>query len=117
MLIESLSGVRGRDTDLNTEVITSYAYAFAEFTDSDKILVGRDTRQNGQHIKSILIEALKNAGKTVVDLGICPTPTVQHAVEYHQAAGGIVITASHNPLPWNGLKFIGFDGIFLDADE
>ena len=117
MLIESLSGVRGRDTDLNAEVVTAYGYAFSEFTNSDKILVGRDTRQNGQHIKSILIEALKNAGKTVVDLGICPTPTVQHAVEYHQAAGGIVITASHNPLPWNGLKFIGSDGIFLDADE
>ncbi|MBL7135872.1 MAG: phosphoglucosamine mutase [Candidatus Marinimicrobia bacterium] len=117
MLIESLSGVRGRDTDLNEEVVTSYAYAFAEFTDRDKILVGRDTRQNGQYIKSILIEALINAGKTVVDLGICPTPTVQHAVEHHQAAGGIVITASHNPLPWNGLKFIGSDGIFLDADE
>ena len=117
MLIESLSGVRGRDNDLNEEVVTSYAYAFSEFTDSDTILVGRDTRQNGQDIKSILIEALKNAGKTVVDLGICPTPTVQHAVEHHQAAGGIVITASHNPLPWNGLKFIGSDGIFLDADE
>ncbi len=117
MLIESLSGVRGRDTDLNEEVVSSYAYAFSEFTDSDKILVGRDTRQNGQYIKSVLIEALKNTGKTVVDLGICPTPTVQHAVEHHQAAGGIVITASHNPLPWNGLKFIGSDGIFLDADE
>jgi len=60
---------------------------------------------------------LRDVGKTVIDLGICPTPTVQFAVEDHEAAGGIVITASHNPLPWNGLKFIGADGIFLDAAE
>ena len=117
MLIESLSGVRAYETELNDDFISAYAYAFAELCEKEKILVGRDTRQNGIPIKSALQNALKNAGKTVIDLGICPTPTVQFAVEDHEAAGGIVITASHNPLPWNGLKFIGSDGIFLDADE
>ena len=117
MLIESLSGVRGYESELNEDFISAYAYAFAELCKTEKILVGRDTRQNGIPIKSTLIDALKKAGKTVIDLGICPTPTVQFAVEDHEASGGIVITASHNPLPWNGLKFIGSDGIFLDADE
>ncbi|MDO9549026.1 MAG: phosphoglucosamine mutase [Candidatus Marinimicrobia bacterium] len=117
MLIESLSGVRGYESELNDDFISAYAYAFAELSENEKILVGRDTRQNGIPIKSALLNALQNAGKTVIDLGICPTPTVQFAVEDHEAAGGIVITASHNPLPWNGLKFIGSDGIFLDADE
>ena len=117
MLIESLSGVRGYESELNDNFISAYAYAFAELCKTEKILVGRDTRQNGIPIKSTLIDALQKAGKTVIDLGICPTPTVQFAVEDHEASGGIVITASHNPLPWNGLKFIGSDGIFLDADE
>jgi phosphomannomutase len=117
MLIESLSGVRAHDAELTEEFVKSYAYAFAEFSAGEKILVGRDTRQSGSRIKSLLIEALKDAGKTVVDLGICTTPTVQYAVEKQEAAGGIVVTASHNPLPWNGLKFIGSDGIFLDGEE
>lgn len=117
MLIESLSGVRGTESELTENFICAYAYAFAEVCQPGKILVGRDTRHNGIPIKSALLNALKNAGRTAVDLGICPTPTVQYAVEDQQAAGGIVITASHNPLPWNGLKFIGSDGIFLDAEQ
>jgi len=117
MLIESLSGVRGYESELSDDFISAYAYAFAELCQKDKILIGRDTRQSGIAIKSILVKALQDVGKTVIDLGICPTPTVQFAVEDHEAAGGIVITASHNPLPWNGLKFIGSDGIFLDAEE
>ena len=117
MLIESLSGVRGHENELTDLFIRAYAVAFAELCKTDKVLVGRDTRQNGVRIKAVLIDALKDAGKNVIDLGICPTPTVQFAVEDHEAAGGVVVTASHNPLPWNGLKFIGSDGIFLDADE
>jgi phosphomannomutase len=117
MLIESLSGVRGYDSTLSSEFVTAYARAFAEFCRGVKILVGRDTRKSGERMKTDLLSALRNAGKSVVDLGICPTPTVQFAVEAQNASGGIVVTASHNPLPWNGLKFIGPDGIFLDAEE
>ncbi len=117
MLIESLSGVRGYDTDLSEIVIKSYSHAFSEMIDSRKIVIGRDTRTSGEKINKIITEALNNSGTTVIDLGICPTPTVQYAVEYQNASGGIVITASHNPLPWNGLKFIGSDGLFLDAKQ
>jgi len=117
MLIESLSGVRGYDPELTEEVVKSYAYAFAEYCIGKKILLGRDTRPSGKRISGLMIGALRDAGKTVIDLGICPTPTVQFAVIDQNAAGGIVITASHNPLPWNGLKFIATDGIFLDGNE
>jgi phosphomannomutase len=57
-----------------------------------------------------------SVGANVIDLGIVPTPTVQLAVEHHQAAAGLILTASHNPIEWNALKFVGPDGIFLDAD-
>jgi len=117
MLIESLSGVRGYDTDLSEIVIKSYSHAFSEMLNSRKIVIGRDTRTSGEKINKIITEALNNSGTTVIDLGICPTPTVQYAVEFQNASGGIVITASHNPLPWNGLKFIGSDGLFLDAKQ
>jgi phosphomannomutase len=117
MLIESLSGVRGYDLDLTEEVVKSYAHAFTEYCTGEKLLLGRDTRPSGKRISDLMIGALRDAGKTVIDLSICPTPTVQFAVSDQNAAGGIVITASHNPLPWNGLKFIGSDGIFLDGNE
>jgi phosphomannomutase len=56
-----------------------------------------------------------SVGVEVIDLGIVPTPTVQLAVEHHHAAAGLILTASHNPIEWNALKFVGPDGIFLDA--
>src|SRR5207302_9602183 len=58
---------------------------------------------------------LVSVGCDVIDVGLVPTPTVQLAVEHHRAAGGIVLTASHNPIEWNALKFVGSDGIFLDG--
>ncbi|RKY54874.1 MAG: phosphoglucosamine mutase [Candidatus Neomarinimicrobiota bacterium] len=117
MLIESLSGVRGYETDLSENVIKSYGYAFSEMMNGIKIVIGRDTRISGEKIKNTITVALNSSGASVMDLGICPTPTVQYAVEYQNASGGIVVTASHNPLPWNGLKFIGPDGLFLDAKQ
>lgn len=117
MLIESLSGVRGYEEQFTPEFVAAYARAFTDKVGKGKILIGRDTRRSGPRIFSLLSRAIQDGGQAVVDLGICPTPTVQYAVEYQRAAGGIVVTASHNPLPWNGLKFIGPDGLFLDADE
>ena len=58
---------------------------------------------------------LMSVGVDVVDLGVVPTPTVQLAVEHHHAGAGLILTASHNPIEWNALKFVGPDGIFLDA--
>jgi phosphomannomutase len=65
----------------------------------------------------VVLAALQSVGATVVDLDMAPTPTVQLAVEGRHAAGGLAITASHNPIEWNALKFIGATGLFLDPDE
>jgi phosphomannomutase len=64
-----------------------------------------------------VIGTLQAVGCDVIDIGMAPTPTVQLAVEHHHAAGGLAITASHNPIEWNALKFIGADGLFLDAES
>lgn len=117
MLIESLSGVRAYDDELTENFIHSYCLAFAEAGDKKRILLGRDTRASGNAIRKIIVDSMIQSGVEIVDLGVCPTPTVQYEVEHLKADGGIVITASHNPIPWNGLKFIGSDGLFLDAGQ
>ncbi|MFH1213509.1 MAG: phosphoglucosamine mutase, partial [Candidatus Neomarinimicrobiota bacterium] len=117
MLIESLSGVRGYDTALTGELIQSYACALKDLLACRKVVIGRDSRASGIRIQEQLTVALRHCGIAVIDLGVCPTPTVEMAVVRHRVNAGIVITASHNPLPWNGLKFIGADGLFLSPDQ
>ncbi|MBN2280541.1 MAG: phosphoglucosamine mutase [Candidatus Marinimicrobia bacterium] len=116
MIIESLSGVRAHDKDMSDVFLKAYAAAFVAKVGASRIVVGRDTRKSGERIMDTIIEGIRNAGAKVINIGICPTPTVQYATYYHQAQGGISITASHNPLPWNGLKFINGDGEFLNAE-
>jgi len=65
----------------------------------------------------VVLSALESVGCDVIDVGLAPTPTIQLAVEHHHAAGGLAITASHNPVEWNALKFIASSGLFLDAAE
>ena len=115
MIIESLSGVRAHDKDMTETFLKAYAAAFVQKTGAKRIVVGRDTRKSGDKIMSTIIEGLRNAGAVVVNIGICPTPTVQWNTFDKFAQGGISITASHNPLPWNGLKFINANGEFLNG--
>jgi len=117
MLIESLSGVRGYDSFLTAEVIGSYACALKELLNIHEVVIGRDSRASGERIQQQMTTALLELGVDVTDLGICPTPTVEMALTRQKANAGIVITASHNPLPWNGLKFLGADGLFLNPDQ
>lgn len=117
-LIISISGLRGIVGETLTEqVIKDYAKAFSEFVKRGKVIVGRDGRYHGAEISRILVESLSLSGCDVINIGICPTPTIQLAVEHSDAAGGISVTASHNPMEWNGLKFINSEGIFLDEEE
>lgn len=117
-LIVSISGLRGIvGESLTEQVIKDYAGAFAKFVKWGKVMVGRDGRYHGDKISRTLVESLSHYGCEVVDIGVCPTPTVQLAVEHSDAAGGIAVTASHNPMEWNGLKFINSNGIFLDEQE
>ncbi len=114
----SISGIRGIvGESLTPEVIVKYASAFAEYSKFGTIIIGRDGRITGQPISNIVSSTLLQMGCNVIDLGVCPTPTVGLAVERYKAAGGIAVTASHNPMIWNGLKFIGPAGMFLNADE
>ena len=114
----SISGIRGVvGTSFTPEVVVKYASAFGEYCGRGPIILGRDGRITGKSIGNIVASALLQMGCDVIALGICPTPTVQLAVERKRAAGGISITASHNPIEWNGLKFLASTGLFLDADE
>ena len=126
-LMVSVSGVRGLvGTDLTPEVVAGWAAAFGIWARDGmrpsgrravrpSIVVGRDARTSGPMFASAAIAGLQSVGCDVIDVGLVATPTVQLAVEHHRAAGGIILTASHNPIEWNALKFVGRDGIFLDT--
>jgi len=116
-LLVSISGVRGVVGEgLTPEVVLRYALAFGRFCNGSKVVLGRDSRPSGEMLKSAVVSGLLASGCDVIDLGICPTPTVEIAAEDSKAYG-VVITASHNPIQWNGLKFIGPDGIFLSPEQ
>ena len=121
-IIVSVSGIRGIIGDnLTPENILKFTSAFAAYcrkkSKSKKIVVGRDGRQHGELISNSVISILTMYGFQVIDIGIVPTPTVQIATEETKSAGGIAITASHNPQIWNGLKFLNSDGTFLDGEQ
>lgn len=103
-------------TDLTPQLIAEYTAAFSTMLPEGPIVVGRDGRPSGYWIEDIVVGTLKACGRPVRSLGMVPTPTVQLLTEKSDAVGGIVITASHNPAEWNGLKFLYADGIFLDDD-
>lgn len=114
----SISGVRGLvPGSLTPEVCLDFAKAFGTYIEGGKVVVGTDPRRSSEFIKGIIFSGLLSAGCKVIDLGICPTPTVGIMVRELEADGGIVITASHNPLPWNGIKFMRGDGIFLNETQ
>ena len=118
----SVSGVRGRVGEaLTPERIGAFAAQFGAWalasTPGRPVVVGRDSRVSGPMFHRAVIASLQSVGCRVVDVGMAPTPTIQLAVEHHHAAGGLAITASHNPIEWNALKFIAPSGLFLSADE
>lgn len=119
-LIVSVSGVRGIvGKDLTPELVSAYAAAMGVLALAERkpsVVLGRDARTSGPMLLSAARAGLQSVGVEVIDVDLAPTPTVQLAVEHHGAGGGIVLTASHNPIEWNALKFVGPDGLFLDAE-
>ena len=116
-LMVGVSGVRGIvGKDLTEDVVARYGAAFGQWA-KGLVVVGRDARESGPAFERAVTDGLASAGCAVVTVGVAPTPTIQLAVEHHGARGGIAITASHNPIEWNALKFIGPDGIFLDGAD
>jgi phosphomannomutase len=125
-LMVSVSGIRGHvGSDLTPELVARYAASLAAWSadthrtqpgERTAVVLGRDTRTSGAMFARAAAAGIMSAGVDVIDLGIVPTPTVQLAVEHHRAGAGLILTASHNPIEWNALKFVGPDGIFLDGE-
>jgi phosphomannomutase len=110
----SASGVRGIVGDsLTPDVIVRFAGAHGSLLGPGPVVLGRDSRPSGAWVSRAAEAALLAVGHDVVDVGIAPTPTILFAIRHHGAAGGLAVTASHNPAPWNALKLFGPGGTFL----
>jgi phosphomannomutase len=117
-LMISISGVRGViGPALNADVVCRMASAFGTWAPPGPVVVGRDSRLSGPMLRHAAVAGLLSTGHDVIDLGIATTPTTEILVTTHGAAGGIILTASHNPEPWNALKLLAGSGLFLSASE
>ena len=127
-LIKSISGIRGTiggraGEGLSPLDVVKFTSAYAAFilssknSDSNTIVVGRDARISGEMVNKLVVGTLLGMGMDVVDIGLATTPTTELAVTMEQAAGGIILTASHNPKQWNALKLLNEKGEFLNAKE
>ncbi len=113
-LVKSTSGIRGIvGAGLDTFLATRYAAAFGTMLRKGTVVVGRDSRPSGAMFIRSVTAGLVSVGIDVIEVGIVPTPTVEIAVKKLRAAGGICVTASHNPAPWNALKFFNDRGEFI----
>jgi phosphomannomutase len=114
----SISGVRGVIGDsLTPSLLARFAQAFGTYVGSGTIVIGRDTRTSGEMVRQAVIAGLLSSGCRVIDLDVCPVPTMQLMVRQRHAHGGIAITASHNPAEWNALKFVNSEGLFLSPGQ
>jgi len=117
-LLISVSGIRGVvGTALTSEVAFQFAASFGTYLKKGRVAIGRDTRISGPMITSAVISGLLSTGHDVVNIGICPTPTVELAVRDGDCVGGVAVTASHNPDKYNALKLIGNSGMFLSENQ
>jgi len=126
-LIKSISGIRGTiggnvGDALTPLDIVKFTSAYAKFisnqgSDSNTIIIGRDARISGEMVSNIVSGTLIGCGFDVLDIGLSTTPTVEVAVQLHKSAGGIILTASHNPKQWNALKLLNEKGEFLSAND
>lgn len=131
-LIKSISGIRGtiggKPGDALTPVDTvKFAAAFGTWVKSrkgtrlpdgqERIVIGRDARISGEMVSNLVSSTLQGLGLDVIDLGLSTTPTVEIAVPLEKAGGGIILTASHNPIQWNALKLLNEKGEFISAED
>jgi phosphomannomutase/phosphoglucomutase len=110
-------GIRGKLDTLNPEFALRMCSAFGTYIKGGRVLVGRDARLSGEMLEHAVIAGLVSSGCSVLQLGVVPLPAVEFGVRKLSAAGGVMITASHNPPEWNGLKFADADGIGISREE
>lgn len=117
-LLVSVSGIRGIVGDsLTPDAAMQYGQAFGRYLKSGKVIIGRDTRYHGPMILSAVAAGLMSSGCDVIDIGVATTPAIEFTVRETQSAGGVAITASHNPIEYNALKLIGQGGTFLTETQ
>lgn len=125
-LIKSISGIRGTiggkpGEGLSPLDVVKFTAAYGTWlssqTDNRKVVIGRDGRISGEMVKNLVVSTLNSLGIDVVDLGLSTTPTVEIAVKMENAAGGIILTASHNPKEWNALKLLNAEGEFISGED
>jgi phosphoglucosamine mutase len=113
-----ITGVRGIvGATFTPELAIAFAQAVGTYLGGGRVLVCRDTRPSGPMVRSAVMAGLLATGCEAIDLGVCPTPTMQLAVTPLNAAGGVSITAGHNPSQWNALKFVRGDGLYLNTRQ
>jgi len=113
-----ISGVRGIVGEtLTPQLVTTFAEAFGTFVGAGSVVVGRDTRLSGEMVKNAVFAGLLAVGCKPIDVGISPVPSILIKTNRTDAIGAIAITASHNPVEWNALKFVGRGGLFLNRYE
>lgn len=119
----SVSGVRGRVAEaLTPEIVARFTAAYGSYLRAERgkrpqVIVGRDSRTSGPMFVRAVVSALQSVGCDVREVGIAPTPTCLYSIKHYNADGAIVVTASHNPVEWNALKFASWEGMFLDAEQ
>lgn len=117
-LMVSSSGIRGVVGDsLTPDIALSVGASFGTIIGKGPVILGGDTRITYDCIMSSVLAGLLSVGTDVIQIGKVPTPTVQQLIKFHNAKGGIVITASHNPIIWNGIKLMNETGSFLSTDQ
>ncbi len=120
--MKSISGIRGTiggapGDNLTPVDIVKFTAAYATILGKGKkVIVGRDGRMSGEMVRSLVVNTLQGMGLHVIDLGLSTTPTVEMAVVFEKADGGIILTASHNPKQWNALKLLNEKGEFISAE-
>lgn len=113
-----VSGVRGIVGEtLTPELVAAFCQAFGSYAGPGRIVIGRDTRPTGPMLECAVVSGILATGCTPMLAGVCPTPTTLALVRSEGAAGGVMLSASHNPIEWNALKFAGADGLFLSEQE
>lgn len=117
-LMRSISGIRGIVGDtLTPQILKSHVCAFLQITKAKRVVIGRDSRPTGEAISQYVSGICRLCGVNVVDVGLSTTPSVEILTTELKADAGIIITASHNPLEWNALKFLNAKGLFLGPDD